>query len=106
MSGYLLDQGATVLCMHGGQSQPSTTSPRVKVGGQPVATQSSMYTVSACPFAYGTTPSPCTTGQWTSAATRVKVGGEPVLLQNSQGTCIPNGTGFNIVMTQMRVKGQ
>jgi hypothetical protein len=34
MSGYLLHQGATVQCLHGGQAQPMVTSQKVKVGGQ------------------------------------------------------------------------
>jgi uncharacterized Zn-binding protein involved in type VI secretion len=105
MPGYLLHQGATVLCMHGGQAQPTTTDPRVKVGGQPVVTQSSLYSIAGCPFMYGSAPSPCTTGQWITAATRVKAGGMPVILQDSQAACAPNGTGLNMVNTQMRVKG-
>ncbi len=107
MPGYLLDGGATVLCMHAGQAQPTVTSPKVKAGGQPVVTQSSTYTVSGCamlPPPAGT--GPCVTGQWVTAATRVKVGGEPVLLQDGQAVCAPTGTGFNVVVTQMRVKGQ
>jgi uncharacterized Zn-binding protein involved in type VI secretion len=106
MPGYLLHQGATVLCMHGGQAQPITTNFRVKVGGQMVVTQSDMYSISGCPFNVSSSPSPCVTGQWVTAAIRVKAGGMPVILQDSQATCVPNGTGLNIVMTQMRVKGQ
>jgi uncharacterized Zn-binding protein involved in type VI secretion len=106
MPGYLLQQGAQVLCMHGGQAQPVTTNMRVKAGGQPIATQQDMYTISGCPFVAGSTPMPCVTGQWVSAATRVKAGGMPVILQDSQAACAPNGMGFNILMTQARVKGQ
>jgi uncharacterized Zn-binding protein involved in type VI secretion len=106
MPGYLLQQGAQVLCMHGGQAQPVTTNMRVKAGGQPIATQQDMYTISGCPFVAGSTPMPCVTGQWVSAATRVKAGGMPVILQDSQAVCAPNGTGFNLLMTQVRVKGQ
>lgn len=103
--GYLLTQGATVLCQHSGQAQPTVTSPRVKIAGQAIVTQSSSYTISACSFMKGSAPSPCVTAQWTSAATRVKAGGAPALLKESQATCTPNGTGVNIVMTQTRVKG-
>jgi hypothetical protein len=105
MPGYLLQQGAQVLCMHGGMSQPITTNPRVKAGGQPIVTQADMYTIAGCPFNPGS-PSPCVMGQWVSAATRVTAGSMPVILQDSQATCVPNGTGFNILMTQVRVKGQ
>jgi len=106
MPGYLLHQGATVLCMHGGQAQPMTTNFRVKVGGQQVVTQSDLYSISGCPFTVGTSPSPCVTSQWVNAATRVKAGNMPIILQDSQATCVPNGTGLNIVITQIRVKGQ
>jgi len=105
MAGFLLHDGATVLCAHAGQAQPATTDPRVKVNGQPVATQAAPYTVTACPFAPGSAPSPCVTAQWMAAATRLRAGGVPVLLHNSQAICVPNGTGLNVVFTQQRVKG-
>lgn len=105
MPGFLLHQGATVLCMHGGQAQPTAPNPRVKVSGQMVVTQSAPHTVAGCPFSTGAGPMPCVTAQWITGATRVKVGGLPVLLQDSQAVCAPNGTGVNIVMTQVRVKG-
>ena len=106
MPGFLLHVGATVLCMHGGQAMPTAPNPRVRVGGQPVVTQSAPYTVAGCPFTTGTNPMPCVTGQFISAAVRVRAGGVPVLLQDSQAVCVPNGTGVNIVVTQVRVKGQ
>lgn len=49
---------------------------------------------------------PCITAQWVTGALRIRVGGMPVLLQDSQATCVPNGTPVNIVVTQMRVRGQ
>jgi hypothetical protein len=107
MPGFLLHQGATILCAHGGQAQTTAPNPRVRVGGQPVVTQAAPHTIAGCPF---TTPAgnpmPCTTAQWVTAAVRVRVGGVPVLLQDSQAICVPNGTPVNIVMTQMRVRGQ
>lgn len=105
MPGYLLHMGATVICAHGGQAQPAAPNPRVKVGGQPIVTQTTTYTVAGCPFVVGTVPSPCLTAQWVVAATRVKAGGMPVLLQDSQAICAPNGTPLNILVTQVRVKG-
>jgi hypothetical protein len=62
MPGYLLHMGATVLCMHGGQAQPVMPYPRVKVGGQPVVTQSAPYTVAGCGLT-GTPSPPCVTAQ-------------------------------------------
>ena len=104
MPGFLLHQGATVLCMHGGQAQPTAANPRVKVGGQPIVTQAAPYTVAGCPFTTAS-PMPCVTAQWVTAATRVLAGGQPVLLQDSVAVCAPNGTGVNIIVTQLRVKG-
>jgi len=104
MAGFFLHQGATVLCLHGGQAQPTSPFLRVKVSGQPVVTQPPPYTIGACtlpPNAGG----PCVTAMWTSAATRVRAGSLPVLLQDSQATCAPTGTGLQITVTQVRVKG-
>ncbi|MCI0698643.1 hypothetical protein L0337_42430 [candidate division KSB1 bacterium] len=106
MPGFLLHQGATVLCFHAGQAQPAVTFPRVKVSGQPIVTQPTIYNISGCtlpppPGANG----PCVTGQWVTAATRVRAGGIPVLLQDSQAVCTPTGTGLNVVVTQVRVRG-
>jgi hypothetical protein len=106
MPGFLLHLGATLLCAHAGQAQPTSPNPRVTVGGQPVVTQTAPYTITGCPF---TTPAgaplPCVTAQWVTGATRVLAGGQPVLLQDSQAVCIPNGTPLSVVNTQIRVKG-
>ena len=106
MPGYLLHQGATVMCMHSGQAQATAPNPRVKVSGQETVQQVNPWTVSGCPYVTGNVATPCVTAQWTSAATRVKSGDQPLLLQDSQAVCTPNGTGVNIVTTQTRVKGQ
>lgn len=106
MPGFLLHVGATVMCAHAGQAQPTAPNPRVKVGGQPIVMQSTIYTISGCPFTTPAgSPMPCVTGQWVSAATRVCAGGQPVLLIDSQAVCAPNGTPLNIVVTQTRVRG-
>ncbi|HEX9803699.1 MAG TPA: hypothetical protein VGB35_10595 [Gammaproteobacteria bacterium] len=106
MPGFLLHIGATVLCMHAGQAQPAVTDPRVRAGGQPIAKQTSTYTIAGCPFTTpGGTPMPCVTAQWITSATRVRASGVPVLLQDSQAICAPNGTGVNIIVTQVRVRG-
>lgn len=105
MPGFLLHVGATVLCSHGGQAQPTSPNPRVRVDGQPVVTQTAPYTVAGCPFNVSGSPSPCVTAQWVTGATRVLAGGQPVLLQDSQAVCTPNGTPVNVVVTQTRVRG-
>jgi hypothetical protein len=105
MPGFLLHVGATVLCMHGGQASPTSPAPRVRMSGQPVTVQPAPYVVAGCPFVAGTTPMPCVTAQWVTAAVRVRSMGMPVLLQDSQAVCIPNGTGVNVIATQVRVRG-
>ena len=105
MPGFLLHQGATVMCLHGGQAQATAPNPRVKVMGQPIVMQPTPHAVVGCPFAPGGVPTPCVTAQWITGAVRVKANGMPVLLQDSQAVCIPNGTGVQVVATQLRVKG-
>ena len=106
MPGYLLHQGATVLCLHAGQAQPVVVNPRVKVSGQAIITQSSGYTIAGCTLPPPTAGNgPCVTAQWISFAGRVKASGRFVLLQDSQAVCAPTGTGLNIALTQTRVKG-
>lgn len=105
MPGFLLHVGATVLCSHGGQAQPTVSFPRVRVSGQPIVTLPAPFVVAGCPFAPGGVSLPCVTANWVTAAVRVRAGGMPVLLQDSQAITVPNGTPVNIVVTQVRVKG-
>lgn len=106
MPGFLLHVGATVLCAHAGQAQPTAPNPRVLVSGQPVVTQAAPYTVAGCPFTTpASNPYPCVTAQWVVGAVRVFAGGQPVLLQDSQAICTPTGTPLNVVVTQVRVRG-
>ena len=106
MPGFLLHQGATVICSHGGQAQPAAANPRVKVNGQPVVTQNIPHMISGCGLPSPTAANgPCVIAQWTTGATRVKVGGVPVLLQDSQAVCTPTGASLTAVVVQPRVKG-
>lgn len=105
MPGFLLHQGAMVLCAHPpGQATPVVVNPRVKVSGQPIVMQTSVYTIAGCALASVPSP-PCVTATWITAATRVRANNIPVLLQDSQSTCVPTGTPLTVVLTQMRVKG-
>ena len=92
--------------MHGGQAQATVPNPRVKVSGQMTVQMPNPWVIAGCPFNVSGSPVPCVTAQWMTAATRVKSGGMPLLLQDSQAVCAPNGTGVNIVVTQLRVKAQ
>jgi hypothetical protein len=105
MPGFILHMGATVLCAHAGQAQPTAPNPRVKVGGQPVINLPTVYTVAGCampppPAGNG----PCVTAQFMMGSTRVMAGGQPLLLQDSQAICTPTGTPLTIAVTQVRVK--
>ncbi|MCX6028849.1 MAG: hypothetical protein NT169_06055 [Chloroflexi bacterium] len=105
MPGFLVHLGATVICSHGGQAMPAAPNPRVLVGGQPVATLSTPYTVAGCAFVPPAGNGPCVTAQFVSGATRVLAGGVPVLVQSSQSICTPTGTPLVILVTQFRVRG-
>ena len=106
MPGFLLHFGATVLCSHAGQAQPTVVNPRVLVSGQPTVTLASPYVVAGCalpppPAANG----PCVTAQFVTAAMRLTSNGQPLLLLDSQAICVPTATPLLIVVTQMRVTG-
>lgn len=103
MPGFLLHVGATVLCSHGGQAQPTAPNPRVLVSGQPTVTLTTPYVVAGCalpppPAANG----PCITAQWLIGTTRVLSNGQPLLVQSSQAICAPSGTPLIVAVTQLR----
>lgn len=105
MPGYVVEQAATITCVHQGTCTPLTASPRVRVGGSPVLLKTSELVVAACtlptpPAANG----PDVSGSWLTAATRVRAGGVPVLLADAQALCKPSGFGVLIQRTQVRVK--
>ena len=104
MPGPLLHFGATVLCAHAGQAQPTVVNPRVTVMGQPTVLISSPYMIAGCtlpppPAANG----PCVTAQFVTSSLRVTSSGQPLLLLDSQAICTPTGTPLMIVVTQTRV---
>lgn len=104
MPGFLLHVGATVLCSHAGQAQPTVPNPRVTVNGMPTVTLSTPYVIAGCtlpppPAANG----PCVTAQWITGTTRVTSNGQPLLVQSSQAICAPTGTPLIITVTQTRV---
>ena len=106
MPGFLLHQGATVLCAHAGQAQPTVPTPRVLVSGMPTVLLPTPYVVAGCtlpppPAANG----PCVTAQFVTSAVRVTSNGQPLLLLDSQAICVPTGTPLMIVLTQTRVTG-
>lgn len=106
MPGFLLHMGATVMCAHGGQAQPTAVDPRVTVSGQPVVTVAAPWLVAGCAFPPPPAANgPCLTAQWITSAVRVLANGLPVLLLDSQAICAPTGTPLLVVMAQPRVTG-
>lgn len=104
MPGFLLHLGATVLCSHAGQAQPTAPNPRVLVSGQPTVALPTPYVIAGCalpppPAANG----PCVTGQWLMGTTRVTSNGQPLLINVAPSVCAPTGTPMLAVMTQTRV---
>jgi hypothetical protein len=109
--GFLIDKNAVILCTHSGSTQIQTSNARVKAGGGYVTTLNDLFTITGCPFTLpGGKPQPCVKIQWLVPSSRIKVNGSPVLLQNSTGLCqsaeqVPQGAP-NVLVTQLRVKGQ
>lgn len=102
MPGFLLHAGATVLCAHGGQAQPTVPNPRVTLGGQPSVLQTAPYVVAGCPFV-PPAAGPCVTAQWITGTVRVTSNGQPLLLQSGQAICAPTGAPLLPVVQQTRV---
>src|SRR4051812_35565209 len=105
MPAFLIQQGATVICAHGGSAQPTVPSPRVQLGGMPALLVGDPWMVSGCPFPpppNGT--GPCVSAQWLVGALRVTSGGKPLLLQTGSSLCIPTATPLTVVVTQTRVQ--
>jgi hypothetical protein len=106
MPGFLLHLGATVMCAHGGQAQPTVPQPRVLVSGQPVVTLAAPYVVAGCAFPPPPAGNgPCVTAQFVDGTTRVFAEGVPILCMSSQAVCVPTGTPLIVAVTQVRVTG-
>lgn len=103
MPGFLVHQGAVVLCSHGGQAQPTLPNPRVTVSAQATVALSAPYTIAGCglpPNAGG----PCVTALWTSGTVRVTSMGQPLVIQGGTATCVPTGVPLMVTTTQIRVR--
>jgi hypothetical protein len=105
MPGFILHQGATVLCAHAGQAQPMLVNPRVTVSGMPTIPLTSPHVVAGCalpppPAANG----PCITAQYLVGSVRVTSLGQPFVLIDGQSICAPTGTPLlPAVASQVRV---
>ena len=104
MPGFLLHVGATVLCSHAGQAQPTAPNPRVMVSAMPTVLLATPYVVAGCampppPAGNG----PCVTAQFVVGSTRVLSNGQPLLLFDSMAICVPTGTPTITAASQTRV---
>jgi len=102
MPGPLVQQGATVMCVHGGQASAVVPNPAVTLDGMPTCLLSDPWMVAGCPGVPSSVP-PCVTAQWVVGTTRVTSNGQPLLVQSSQAVCTPAGTPLLVVVTQTRV---
>jgi len=102
MPGPLLQQGATVLCPHGGQAQPATPNARVTASGA-TAVITGPWIVTGCPGIAAAGIPPCATAQWLTGTTRVTSGGQPLVVMSGQSLTQPNGVPLIPQASQTRV---
>jgi len=102
MAGFLLHEGAQVLCSHAGQATPTVPNPRVLVSGQPTTLISVPWLVGGCTFV-PPAPGPCVTGQWVLGTLRVTSNGQPLVVQSGVAVCAPTGTPLIPLAMQTRV---
>lgn len=102
MPGFLIQKGATVTCVHGGQATPTVPSPAVTLGGMPAATVAAAWQVTGCPGVPSQVP-PCVTAQWSTGTTQVTSYGQPLVIMGGTAACTPAGTPLLPIVTQVRV---
>ena len=109
MPGTLLHVGATVLCTHGGQAQPTAPNPRVMIMGVPVPMSAPPVLIAGCPFPPPPVANgPCVSAPWipVTHTVRVKSNNLPLVCQSSQAIAVPTGTPIVIAFAgQTRVQG-
>jgi hypothetical protein len=103
MAGFLLHQGAVVMCAHGGQAMPTQPNSRVTVSKMPTATISAPWQVIGCPGVPSAVP-PCVTGQWVLGTLRVISGGQFLVINSGAAVTIPGAVPLLPSSFQTRVK--
>jgi hypothetical protein len=101
--GTLVQQGATVLCSHGGQVTPTAPNPRVRLSGALAVSLAAPWTVAGCPLPPNA-GGPCVTAMWSAGTVRVRSVGQPLVVQTGTATCAPTGAPVQVVVTQVRVR--
>lgn len=103
MPGPMLHVGATVLCAHGGQAQPTAPNPRVLVSGQPTVLLTAPWVVAGCAMPPPTAGNgPCVTAQFVTGSMRVLSLGQPLVLMDGQSIAVPTGTPLIPAVAQVR----
>ena len=102
MPGFLIQQGATVMCVHGGQAIPLVPNPGVTVDGMPTCLLPDPWAIAGC-AGYPPVIPICVTAQWVVGTTRVTSYGMPLLVQSGVAVCVPGGTPLLPIVTQTRV---
>ena len=105
MPGFLLHEGAVVMCLHGGQAMPTVPSPSVTLDGMPAATIADPWTVAGCAGIPPGVP-PCVTGQWVLGTLRVTSFGQPLVVQSGAAITAPGGATLMPVTMQTRVTAE
>jgi hypothetical protein len=103
MPGNLVQQGATVLCAHGGQAQATTPSPRVRLSGSPAVLSPPPWTIAGCALPTNA-GGPCVTATWVVGSLRVTSMNQPLVLSTGSAACVPTGTPLSVVAEQPRVR--
>jgi hypothetical protein len=103
MPGFLIQQGATVMCVHGGQALPAVPNAAVTLEGMPSCLLPDPWIVAGCPGIPPAFIPPCVTAQWVVGTVRVTSFGQPLLVQSSSAVCVPTGTPLLPLVTQVRV---
>jgi hypothetical protein len=103
MPAFLIEQGATVLCTHGGQASPAAPNPRVTLGGKPSCLITTPWLVAGCPGIPAAFIPPCVTAQWIIGTMRVTSSGQPFVVMSGVAIAMPPGTPLQLVVTQTRV---
>jgi hypothetical protein len=89
MPGRVLTVSSAIMCPHGGQARPLTTTNARAIGPDgPILLESDVHPVVGCPFTVGTKYSPCVRIEWSAGTSAVTSGGTSLLVETSTGRCI------------------
>ena len=102
MAAPLVQQGATVVCSHGGQAQPTAPNPRVTLAGQPSIVTSAP--VDGCRLHPAARLRRALRDRPVDVRHRSgDVGGPAARRRQGSATCLPTGVPLQVALTQARV---